>query len=39
MHTGDAATLHNQVLRKLRAGEEVAAVAAGSGISPSTVYR
>jgi hypothetical protein len=39
MHTGDTATLRNRVLRKLRSGEKVAAVAAGSGISPSTVYR
>ena len=39
MHTGDTATLRDQVLRRLRSGEKVAAVAAECGVSRSTVYR
>jgi hypothetical protein len=39
MHTADTATLRNQVLRRLRSGEKVAAVAGDIGISRSTVYR
>ena len=35
----DTTELRNQVLRRLRSGEKVAAVAANSGISRSTVYR
>jgi Domain of unknown function (DUF4185)/Helix-turn-helix domain of resolvase len=39
MHNADRATSRNQVLRRLRSGEKVAAVAADTGISRSTVYR
>ena len=39
MHNADGATVRERVLRRLRAGEKVAAVAADSGISRSTVYR
>jgi transposase-like protein len=39
MHNADRATVRERVLRRLRAGEGVAAVAADSGISRSTVYR
>ena len=39
MPPAESATLRNQVLRKLRSGDRVAAVAAESGISRSTVYR
>jgi hypothetical protein len=39
MHNADTVALRHQVLRRLRSGEKVAAVAADSGISRSTVYR
>ena len=39
MHNADGATVRERVLRRLRAGEKVSAVAADSGISRSTVYR
>ena len=39
MPTGETATLRKQVLRRLRSGEKVAAVAAECGVSRSTVYR
>ena len=39
MLPAESVTLRNQVLRKLRSGDTVAAVAAECGISRSTVYR
>ena len=39
MPPAESATLRNQVLRNLRSGDTVAAVAAECGISHSTVYR
>ena len=39
MPNPDAATVHRQILRRLRSGEKVAAIAAETGVSRSTLYR
>jgi Domain of unknown function (DUF4185)/Helix-turn-helix domain of resolvase len=39
MPNADAATLRRQILRRLRSGERVAAIAAETGVSRSTLYR
>src|SRR5215475_2847604 len=39
MPNPDAATVRRQILQRLRSGEKVAAIAAETGLSPSTLYR
>lgn len=39
MPNPDAATVRRQILRRLRSGEKVAAIAAETGVSRSTLYR
>ena len=39
MPNADAATVRRQILRRLRSGEKVAAIAAETGVSRSTLYR
>jgi Domain of unknown function (DUF4185)/Homeodomain-like domain len=39
MPNPDAATVRSQIMRRLRSGEKVAAIAADTGISRSTLYR
>ena len=39
MPNPDAATVRRQILRRLQSGEKVAAIAAETGVSRSTLYR